>query len=1160
MITKNLKHMKLLPLVAAIFASPWAWAAGNIIVQDNFTGAKAGLDWTSKTGACLTAGDGTGTIPKCTGLPYYSGVSLNGGETGTLPDTVGHGALRFTNNTNSQTGAIVSNFTFPSSSGLAVTFATVTYAGSGADGISFFLMDGSKSASVGAEGGSLAYSCSNTNNVYDGLVGAYIGLGMDEYGNFLNQSDNTSSGYGFQAGRVGLRGAGNTAWSWLNQNYSTYYPTSLTNSQRQDAVKKTCSTGNVWDYSNPGSPQEVKTPGTTTSIQRGNINWSYLSTNFPQYYPTNKNFNTANEQKVAVDKTKTTNTLWDFSNGKNDPKEVVTIGNLIRLNNYAAIPNAYKILPTNQPIYTTATTRPKAVPIVYQLKITQDSMLSLSYSYNGGTLQPILTNQSILDSNGAIPASFRFGFSGSTGGSNNIHEVTCFRAEPADGSASSAAINTQQSGEVKTGTQVYLAYYHRNNWWGQLTSRNLVYNSAISNGTVSISPTANWDASCVLTGNSCDATGTNTVVQDRSKRKILTYNGDVGIPFLWDSLNSSQQSALVESGRLDYLRGDRTGEIAASGDGTYRARTSVLGDIVDSSPAWVGPPSAPYTMATWKDSKIGTSASLPENAALAQKYSAFITAKKTRVNVTYVGANDGFLHGFRAGSYDVAGNYVNNTSTPNDGNEVLAYMPNAIVNSIHSSNTTQDYSSSQYAHSFNVDGTPHAGDLFYNNAWHTWLVGGLGPGGKAVYALDITDPANFSEANASSIVMKEWSSISMSCVNNSSCGANMGETYGTPQIRRFHNGQWGFVFGNGLNSSTGKAGIYVVTIDPLSATVPPAMNVYYLDSGSGSPTAKNGVTYTTPADLDQDHITDYVYAGDIQGNVWRFDLTSATASNWKASTYGNAISTPLFKTASGQPITTQAQVAIVPAASGKPRVIVQFGTGQQTAQSVSSAASYASDAQTLYGIWDWEMNDWSSLEKLPSTGSLTPIANSIITSNLQSQTVTGTYAATATATNNGVSGYRTVSNTKVCWQGSTVCTTNNNKYGWKLSLPSSGEQVVYSPILSQGAFIVNTTIPAENSPLSCTAGSNTGWTMAINPETGGAFTKSFFGDANNNFVSISGNQVSGIQIGAVGSPSVVTAGGSPFLVNQTGTGTGNISKILPPGGTIGGRVTWQQIR
>lgn len=1156
MALKNSAPMKLLPLVAALLAVPWASAAGNIVVQDNFTGASASLDWTSKTGACLTAGNGTGTIPKCVGLGYYSGVTLNGGQTGTLPDTVGNGALRFTNNTNSQTGAIVSNFTFPSSSGLAVTFATVTYGGTGADGISFFLMDGSKPAGVGAEGGSLAYGCSNTNGVYDGLVGAYLGLGMDEYGNFLNQSDNSSTGYGFQSGRIGLRGAGNTAWSWLNANYPAYYPSALSSSDRAIAVKKTCSTGKVWDYSNPGSAKQApSTSGQTTiSVSAGNTNWSWLSTNYPQYYPVSR-LKKTDEQKKAVDKTMSTGTIWDYSTSNEVEVRLADSG--IVLSNYAVIPNAYKVLPITQPIFTSASTRPAAVPIVYQLKITANSLLSLSYSYNGGTLQPVLTNQSILDSNGTLPANFRFGFSGSTGGSNNIHEVTCFRAEPSDGSASSAGINTQQSGEVKTGTQVYLAYYHRNNWWGQLTSQNLVYDSTSNSGSVSISPTANWDASCVLTGGSCAATGVNTTAQGQSARTILTYNGLTGIPFLWASLTAAQQSAIEASERLNYLRGDRTNEIAANGDGLYRARTSVLADIVDSSPTWVGPPNAPYTAATWRDAKIGASASLPENNSSAQSYSAFIAANKTRQNVTYVGANDGFLHGFRAGAYDSAGNYVNNVTTPNDGREVLAYMPEEVVKSIHDVSNTLDYSNVQYAHAPRVNGTPYAGDLFYNNAWHTWLVGGLGSGGKAVYALDVTNPTNFSQANSSSIVMKEWTSSSISCVGNATCGADMGETHGTPQIRRFHNGQWGFVFGNGLNSSTGKAGIYIVTIDPASTTVPPAMNVYYLDTGSGSVSSKNGITYTTPADLDQDHITDYVYAGDIQGNVWRFDLTSATATSWAVSKYANAAATPLFKTAAGQPITTQVQVAIVPAVTGNPRVIVQFGSGQQNDETVSSAVSYASGAQALYGIWDWEMSNWSALAKLPSSGSIAPIANSTITSNLQNQTVTGSFVATTT---NGVSGYRTVSNSKVCWEGSTTCTSSNNKYGWKLSLPSSGEQVIYSPILSQGAFIVNTTIPANTSPLSCTAGLNNGWTMAINPETGGAFTKSFFGNASNNFVNISGGLVNGIQIGAVGSPSVVAAGGNPFLINQTTSGTGNVSKISPPGGTVGGRLTWQQIR
>ena len=1085
---------KLLPLASAILAIPWA-AAQTLVIQDNFTGASATQNWDARTGACLTAGTdtvGPNKIPACVGLPYYSGVTLNGGQTGTLPDTAGNGALRFTNNSNSETGAVISNFTFPSNSGLAVTFSTVTYGGTGADGISFFLMDGSKPSGVGAEGGSLAYSCSNTNNVYDGLVGAYLGLGMDEYGNFLNQGDNASTGYGFQPGRIGLRGAGNTAWSYLSATYPTQYPSSLSAANRMAAVQNSCRTGYVWNYSN-----------TSNSNSGGN-------------------------------------------NNNNGPFQTST-----PLSNYAVIPNANAVLPVSTPLYSNATTRPTAIPITYQLRITQNGLLSLAYSYNGGTLQPVLTDQSILAANGPLPPTFKFGFAGSTGGSNNIHEVTCFQAGPAESSTSSAGINTQQSGQVKTGTQIYLAYYHSNNWWGQLTSQNLLY-SASNNGTVSISPTANWDASCVLTGGSCAATAAAGMSAETSaNRTILTWNGSAGAPFQWASLTAAQTTALAASNRLDYLRGDRTNEITSSGTGLYRQRTSVLGDIIDSSPTWVGPPAAPYA-GTWRDSLYSTSTP-PENAG--QSYSSFIAANNARLNVVYVGADDGLLHGFRAGAYDSSGNFVNNLTYPNDGKEVLAYMPAPVVQTIHSATASADYSSAQYAHAYSVNGTPYAGELFYSGAWHTWLVGGLGSGGKGIYALDVTNPANFSEANASTLVMGEWTSAS-TCTNTANCGNNMGQTYGTPQIRRFHNGKWGFVFGNGLNSTSGKAGIYVVTIDPTTA----AQTLYYLDSGST--VAGNGIADTTPADLDGDHITDYVYAGDVLGNVWRFDLTSASPSSWGVSNFGRASATPLFTTPSGQPIATKVTVAVVPSSISASRVVVSFGTGRVTAQqSVSSAATYTSGSQSLYGIWDWDMAAWNTAAPSSQKSKLTAPQKSSNTSvsaaDLQTQTITATYAANTT---NGVTGYRTVSNTKVCWQGSTDCASGNNKYGWTLSLPSSGEQVIYSPILSQGAFIVNSTIPGGSSPLSCSVNANSGWTYAINPSTGGAFIKSFFGDANNNFVSLAGGQVSGIQIGAVGSPSVVTASKSPYLVNQTNSGVGHVDKVSPPGGTLGNRLTWQQIR
>src|SRR6185503_122312 len=103
--------------------------------------------------------------------------------------------------------------------------------------------------------------------------------------------------------------------------------------------------------------------------------------------------------------------------------------------------------------------------------------------------------------------------------------------------------------------------------------------------------------------------------------------------------------------------------------------------------------------------------------------------------------------------------------------------------------------------------------------------------------------------------------------NVTNCGANLGKTYGVPQIRRLHNGKWGVILPNGIGSASGDAGVYIMTVDPSNA----ARTFYYLSTGrSGG----NGIAYVSTADLDGDHITDFLYAGDLLGNIWRFDLTS----------------------------------------------------------------------------------------------------------------------------------------------------------------------------------------------------------------------------------------------------------------------------------------------
>ena len=212
----------------------------------------------------------------------------------------------------------------------------------GADGISFFLVDATVAPNIGAYGGSLGYSCAQGKG--DGMVGAYLGLGIDEYGNFLNgqtlmpgyvgtntaTGDNSALGYGYRPNRIGMRGAGNVAWSWLNANYyaAAYPATIFTAAQKLAAVEATCKTGIV---ANPTTP--------STSLLVGNA------------------------AKPVAD--------------------------------YAPIPNAYVELPITTKIANEAAIkRSDGVPIFYSLKISQNGLLSLSYSINGGAYQPVITKQS----------------------------------------------------------------------------------------------------------------------------------------------------------------------------------------------------------------------------------------------------------------------------------------------------------------------------------------------------------------------------------------------------------------------------------------------------------------------------------------------------------------------------------------------------------------------------------------------------------------------------------------------------------------------------------------------------------------------------------------------------------------------------------------------
>ena len=1102
------------------------------VISDTLNGASAVNSWKSFNGACLTAGNNTGSIPACVGLPYYSGKALVGGTSGTLPDKVGQGALRLTNgdttlggsNGTNQTGAIVSTVPFPSSQGVQVTFSTVTYGGNGAngtgaDGMTFFLADALQAPSVGALGGSLGYSCSNVNSTYDGVRGGYVGVGIDEYGNFTNgattttgsssvtvisNGDNTNSGGAASPSTIGVRGAGNVNWYYLNSNYPTLYPA---NANQANAVQQTCRTGTLYNASN--NDQTVTVNGSSTTIKRG------TSSNLP---------------------------VLDYKLLGSSP--LLTSGNTaVTISNQQG---------------TLSPTRGKANPITYALSITQNGLLNMSYSFNGGVTTPVITDQSITASNGAVPANFLFGFSGGTGGGSNVHEITCFKAAPLNAASTSAGVNVQQSSRVEAGTQVYLSYYHPTNWWGQLTATSLNYTAATDS--VAFNTTANWDASCVLTGGSCATTGGTNTAQTPGSRALLTWNGSTGIPFQWTNLSASQQISLADTAHVAYLRGDRTGEVTTTNSSGLRARTGVLGDITNSSPVWVGAPAFPYK-GPWKDA-INSAAPTPEGIS----YTNYASSNAARINVVYSGANDGLMHGFRAGAYKADGTF--DASAVNDGRELIGYMPAAVSAVIRNTSAALDFTSPQYTHSTFVDATAGTGDLYYAGAWHTWLVAGIGAGGNlggpindntstaiggSIFALDITSPANFSEANAASLTIGDWGPTTLTCVGggSSNCGTNLGNTYGTPIVRRLHDGNWAVIFGNGYNSSTGTAGIFIMTVKQSDGS----KTFKFLDTGYGpskdplGKNSKNGIAFVASADLDGDHITDYVYAGDLYGNLWRFDLTSSSASNWAAGT------SPLFSTPAGQPISTNVTVSSALSKTGPPRVMIDFGTGQKLPQTQTSGATYASaTGQSLYGIWDWSMNAWNAKSSTAYASLLSP--QTVNTNVLQVQTATDVAGSSG-----NISGYRTVTSNPVCWAGLSNCTAGKNvMFGWQLALPDPNEQVIYNPTSSSGLFVVNTVIPAVSNTLTCSNQPAAGYTMAVAIDTGGATATSFFADATNNYVSTNGLVISGIGLSATGTPSFVTALKKPYLITQTASGVGSITQVNPAANGIGKRVSWIKLR
>lgn len=482
--------------------------------------------------------------------------------------------------------------------------------------------------------------------------------------------------------------------------------------------------------------------------------------------------------------------------------------------------------------------------------------------------------------------------------------------------------------------------------------------------------------------------------QQGLNRKIVTMKSDgTKIPFAWGSLSATQKTDLELETYLNFLRGDRSLEIPQGG--TLRPRASVLGDIIHSRPYYVS------------DSTSGTPAP-----------------------TVFVGANDGMLHAFNATT----------------GAERWAYVPSMLIPKM------KRLAINPYTHDYYVDGSMIVGNIASGASTKRVLAGVLGGGGKGVYALDITGSdrlAPTSEASAASNILWE---ITSTTINNaaSTSYANLGYTYGLPRLAKV-SGTDAVIIGNGYNDGgTYKAFLYIINANTGAL-------ISAIQAGtSGTATSPNGLSTPKLIDRDNDGNIDTVYAGDLNGTMWKFDLTVSPAT-----------ATALLVTSPAQPITMTPGVARHPRGG----YMVNFATGAMLATTDTTDTSVFS----AYGIWDGA-----------------PAAND----QLRTQTLTERCytAGTSTAASPCANRVRTVTSNQPNW----VAGAGNHK-GWKVELPAGEKVVGDGSFIENGRFYISAHNPTVSTLVQSSTVKGENWLMELDYLTGGS--------KNTPFLDLSGNHV-----------------------------------------------------
>lgn len=661
------------------------------------------------------------------------------------------------------------------------------------------------------------------------------------------------------------------------------------------------------------------------------------------------------------------------------------------------------------------------------------------------------------------------------------------------------------SSRLSAATDMYQATFDSSDWSGELIANKIDMTSGVLS--------ERWKASLKL--------------PEPAARVIYTYNPNAalgmprGVPFVWNSaepslLTSQQQSYLntlslrqdaLGEARLNWLRGERAQEL--QNGGIFRDRRSLLGDIVNSDPVFVGQQNFGY-------------ASLPSSAGGGNSYKAFVQSKALLASAVYVGANDGMLHGF-------------DTTATGQGRELFAYIPNALLPEL------SKLTSPTYTHHYYVDGQLSAGDVYDGQlagaGWRTVLAGTTGAGGRVVFALDVTNPSRFGQGN----VLWEFTSAE---------DADLGYTFAQPSVVRMQNGQWVVIVGNGYESDGGQAVLFV--FDALTGAVIKKIPV---EGGSS-----NGLSSPLMVDSDNDRSVDAAYAGDLKGNVWKFALSGAV-SEWSASLLMVACEAGGDCTSLDSPqrqaITSKPALGSVAGAGSDQNgqgVMVYFGTGKYYA-SEDKLIGTTPQVHSFYGVWD----DTRAFSREPLWQRTNLQTQSIIYEGASASQPVRLISSNPVCYKASSVGCTTLSPLKQGWVLDLLTSGQLAR----------GERILSAPVVRKGVVIISSFIPNADS---CSAGGQS-WLFEVNAFNGSELTGASQFDVNGDQVVDENDQLNwqgqshnlsaiNLQNGMTKASAIITK--TDYEVKLFGGSSGTMTQLTEQqsqaaeGGI--GRKSWQQLK